>query len=284
MVVGRTNESDVRTILVAKPGLDYAEDFVLAVGIENGWSPTTHHQGIDAIHATGSVTEPPGGGVPEPAANGVVGRGLNGLVGYPHAVPRDRGLERDAGAGVFGAGGPGAAGVFGRGLNGVVGCEQGTPRDPAFEASEMAGVLGRGPTGVSGDGVGGTGVHGRGTPGVFGEGVNPGPGVLGDGGADGVGVFGQGRNGPGVQAKSDTDRGGIFESLRRAQIWIIPLDIPDPTQLPDSAPGVHAKAEAGELCVTITRDPRNNMRPVASLWFCKESTGLAATANWVQIA
>jgi hypothetical protein len=284
MVVGRTNESEVRTILVVKPTLDYSADFVLSVGIEGGYTPTTHHQGVDAIHAIGAVPEPPDpGGIREPAANGVVGRGLNGIVGYPHAAPRDRAQEREAQAGVFGAGGPDGAGVFGRGRTGVVGCEQGTPRDPAYEASETAGVLGRGPTGISGDGVSGPGVHGRGTPGVFGEGANANPGVFGDGGADGVGVYGQGRDGPGVQGQSHADRGGIFESRRRAQVWIVPLDIADPTKLP-SPPGAPARAEAGELCVTITRDQRTNMRPVASLWFCKESTGLAATANWVQIA
>jgi hypothetical protein len=89
---------------------------------------------------------------------------------------------------------------------------------------------------------------------------------------------------PKADAQSDTDRAAIFESKRRAQVQIVPLDIPDPTKLPDTAPGVPAKAEPGELCVTITRDVRTNMRPVASLWFCKESTGPAATANWVQIA
>ena len=60
------------------------------------------------------------------------------------------------------------------------------------------------------------------------------------------------------------------------------MNIPDPTKLPDPAPGVPAKAEPGELCVTITLDERQ--RAVASLWFCKESVGLAATANWFKIA
>jgi hypothetical protein len=297
MVVGRTNESEERTILVTKPTLEYAADFVLSVGIEDGgWTSTKDHQGVDAIQATGAIAESPGGagGITEPAANGVVGRGLNGLVGYPHPVPRDRGREREAEAGVFGAGGIGGAGVFGRGRTGVIGYEQDTDRDPSLETKEPTGVLGCGPTGgfgvsevsggAGGSVPGGPGVHGVGTPGVFGEGQNTNPGVAGDGGDDGVGVVGRGHGGPGMLAQSDADRAAVFESSRRAQIFIVPLGIPDPTKLPDTAPGVPAKAEPGELCVTFTRDVRTNMQTVASLWFCKQSSGLAATANWVQIA
>ena len=62
MVVGRTNESEERTILVAKPILEYDADFVLYVGIEGGWSSTKSHQGIDAIQATGAIPEPPAAG------------------------------------------------------------------------------------------------------------------------------------------------------------------------------------------------------------------------------
>ena len=88
-----------------------------------------------------------------------------------------------------------------------------------------------------------------------------------------------------MHGESDADRGGVFRSRLRAQVWIVPLDnISDPTKLPPGPDGLPAKADPGELCVTVTRDPRSNQRPVASLWFCKESTGPAATANWVQIA
>lgn len=299
MVVGRTNESEERTILVAKPTLEYQADFVLSVGIEGGWSSTKSHQGIDAIQATGAIVEPPSGGgggpAPEPAANGVVRRGLNGVVGYPHAVPRDRGGEREAQAGVFGAGGTNAAGVFGRGQNGIVGCEQTTPRDATFEAGETAGVLGRGPIGVSGDGLNGPGVHGRGGPGVLGDGVTGLPGVLGDGGAaGGIGVLGQGHDAQGIHGKSEGERGGIFESTLnragtqvRAQISLVPLTAKnpaDPSGGTISDPSQLTRADAGDLCVTITKDVRTNMRPIAALWFCTETNGPVGTPVWVKIA
>ena len=47
MVVGRTNESEERTIL------EYAADFVLSVGIEGGWSSTKHASKADQ-HALGA--------------------------------------------------------------------------------------------------------------------------------------------------------------------------------------------------------------------------------------
>jgi hypothetical protein len=279
MVVGRTNESEERTRLLATNGDNapdgYEEDFVLEVAIETDALLTKHLQGIDAIHATGSVAEGA-----KPPANGIVCRGLNGVVGYPHQTPRDKGLETDAQAGVYGAGGSGAAGVFGRGRTGIVGCEDTTPRDAAFEAGEKAGVLGRGEIGVTGDGVNGAGVHGRGQPGVRGDGVNGLPGVSGDGGADGgIGVLGHGQDAAGVHGVSDADRGGIFQSRRRAQVWLVPLnadDFPDPSRLP--------RADAGELCVTITQDVRTNRRPIASLWFCTETNGPAGTPVWVKVA
>jgi hypothetical protein len=302
MVVGRTNESEERTILVAKPVLEYNADFVLAVGIEGGWNSTKHHHGVDAIQATGAIAEPPSGGSPslEPAANGVVGRGLNGLVGYPHAMPRDRWRESEAQAGVFGAGGTNSAGVFGRGRSGLVGYEQTIDRNPALETTEPAGVFGCGPTGILGvSSVPGSlsigpGVHGRGAPGVHGDGVNGLPGVSGDGGDDGgIGVLGQGHDAQGVHGISEGDRGGIFESQLsrdekriRAQISLVPLTAVDPTMpgVQITNPSQLTKADAGDLCVTITQDVRTNRRPIAALWFCTETTGPAGTPVWVKIA
>jgi hypothetical protein len=298
MVVGRTNESAERTILVTKPTLDYAEDFVLAVGIEGGWSRTRHHQGIDAIHATGAIAEPPspGGPPPEPAASGVIGVGLNGIVGYPHPVTRDRGLEREAQAGVFGGGGTVAAGVFGRGRTGVVGYWKDTKQDPT-EITETAGVFGCGPTGVSGiasSTVGlGPGVHGSGAPGVAGDGRDGLPGVTGDGGPDGgIGVLGLGHDAQGVHGKSEGDRGGIFESQLshdeariRAQMSLIPINANDPANKSNKItdPSQLTHADAGDLCVTITQDVSTNRRPIAVLWFCKETSGPAGTPVWVKI-
>jgi len=278
MVVGRTNKSEDRTILVATNGDNapggYEEDFVLSVSIEDDHVLTNGLHGVDGIHATGSTELATGGAIGTlPPGNGIVARGLNGVVGYVHGALRDKAAESNTQAGVFGAGGIDAVGVFGSGLNGVVGCEQSTPRDTAWEMLETAGVLGRGPIGVAGDGLNGPGVHGRGTPGVRGEGVS-GPGVSGEGE---TGVFGNGSRGPGILATSSAENAGVFESRRRAQIWIVPLGekISDPTKLP-------GHAEPGELCVTISRDERG--ATTASLWFCAAGAGKASLANWVKIA
>jgi len=278
MVVGRTNQSEERTLLIARNGDNapdgYAEDFVLDVSIAGDRVLTNGAHGVDGIHASGSVEFPTGGAIGTiPAGNGIVARGLNGIVGYVQAALRDKTEEMNSQSGVVGEGGASAAGIFGRGQNGLVGCEQGTPRDAAFEARETAGVLGRGPIGVTGDGLNGPGVHGRGLPGVMGESPG-GPGVLGEGD---TGLVGRGRGGPGILSESDRENAAVFESKRRAQVWIVPLDsaIADPSKLP-------GHAEPGELCVTIGRDQRGSR--IASLWFCASSPGAASLANWVKLA
>jgi hypothetical protein len=57
MVVDRTNESEERTILVAKNGENapdgYAEDFVFHVSIKGDHVLETDSHGVDAIHAKG---------------------------------------------------------------------------------------------------------------------------------------------------------------------------------------------------------------------------------------
>jgi hypothetical protein len=284
LAVGRTNKSEVRTILVAFNGEDdpkYKEDFVLdvssvdnALEVDNPKGPDLKN-GVDAIHATGTVPTSQSTGGPIPAGNGVVGRGLNGLVGYVHGPPRARSFERDVHAGVLGVGDGASNGVFGRGLNGVVGLERATLRDTAFEAQERAGVLGRGEIGVSGDGVNGPGVHGRGIPGVRGEAPGIGPGVLGEGE---TGVIAEGRDGPGILASSKQEQAGVFQTAaKRAQVWLIPLDknVKDPGQL---------RGEPGELLVLLAEDERGT--EVASLWFCTigGGPGQASQANWKKLA
>jgi hypothetical protein len=223
LVVGRTNFSDQRTILVADehPG-GYENDFVLHVGSRNNSLQvlTPPGDGIDAIHGVGTIAS----GV-IPAGSGVVGIGLNGLVGYVHdptglappAFParRNKSLERAAiPAGVVGVG-DGADGtsngVFGQGLNGVVGYQGTTPRDFALErATDPAGAV---PAGVLGVGIG---VGGGVSNGVFGKGMN---GVVGYGratardiglemqiragvfGRSDIGVFGDGLAGAGVRGR-----------------------------------------------------------------------------------
>ena len=273
MVVGRTNYSEDRTLLVATNGGDYEAGFILSVSATDDSLLVANSNGVDGIHAKGTKLLPTGGQTIQPG-NGILGQGLNGVVGYVHAGLRDHGVEIDVGAGVLGIGGTSTMGVFGTGTNGVVGYEQTTPRDRTFEAQEMAGVLGRGQIGVSGDGVNGPGVHGRGLPGVQGE-LSGGPGVLGQGV---TGVMGEGNGGAGVQASSDTEQAAILESRRKAQVWLVPLRIKDPTELP--------KSEAGEIVATIARlDVPRDVPPieVASLWFCKVG-GSPSEANWIKLA
>src|SRR5690348_13557825 len=108
MVVGRTNETEERTLLVAINGDPdgYQADFVLQVSSKDNQLLRTVAEGVDAVHAIGTEALATGGAVGTiPEGNGVVGRGLNGLVGYVHAAATDKAEERDVHAGVLGEGG-----------------------------------------------------------------------------------------------------------------------------------------------------------------------------------
>ncbi|MGO4689853.1 hypothetical protein [Glaciibacter sp. 2TAF33] len=276
MVVGRTNVSEERTLLLASNGDNapdgYGEDFVLNVSTKDDKVLVSSSHGVDAIHAKGTVAFPTGGAIGTiPAGNGVIAQGINGAVGYVHEVARDKNLENSVGAGVLGVGGAGAAGVFGTGQNGVVGYEQATPRDVAFETAQRAGVLGRGETGVSGDGANGPGVFGRGLPGVQGLSAG-GPGLLGEGQ---TGVIATGNDGPGVIASSPAEQGAVLESKRMAQLWLVPLRIQSPLDLP--------RSNAGELLTTIWADKEQRGKEITSLWFCTVG-GDPTQANWVKLA
>jgi hypothetical protein len=276
MVVGRTNVSEERTLLLASNGDNapdgYGEDFVLNVSTVDDKVLVSSSHGVDGIHAKGTVAFPTGGAIGTiPAGNGIIAQGINGAVGYVHGVARDKPLEDSVGAGVLGVGGVAAAGVFGTGQNGVVGYEQATPRDLAFESAQRAGVLGRGETGVSGDGANGPGVFGRGLPGVQGF-SQGGPGVLGDGQ---TGVIASGNDGPGVIASSSAEQGAVLESKRMAQLWLVPLRIQSPLELPRST--------AGELLTTVWANKEQRDKEITSLWFCTVG-GNPTQANWVKLA
>ncbi|MBG0739257.1 hypothetical protein IV500_07620 [Paeniglutamicibacter antarcticus] len=276
MVVGRTNTSEDRTLLLAINGENapdgYGEDFVLNVSTDGDKVLVSTPRGVDGIHAKGTVSFPTGGAIGTiPAGNGVIAQGLNGAVGYVHGSARDRTLENSVGAGLLGVGGTAAAGVFGTGVNGVVGYEQATSRDLAFEAAQRAGVLGRGETGVSGDGANGAGVFGRGLPGVQGQ-SDAGAGVLATGQ---TGVVASGNDGPGVLASSSTEQAGVLKSARMAQLWLVPIRIEDPRSLD--------RSNAGELLATVWADREERGIDITSLWFCKVG-GDPQQANWVKLA
>jgi hypothetical protein len=285
--VGRTNESEERSLLVAINGDPdgYQADFVLAVSVAGNAILTKSWSGVDAIHATGTEELPTGGAIGTiPEGNGVVARGLNGVVGYVHAAPRDRNDERAVHAGVLGVGTTASPGVFGRGANGVVGYSDGAARDIAWEAAEASGVCGQ---------ALGVGVRGKGdSGGVLGESSSSagvtgasdlGPGVDGRSN-DGIGVLGQAGRGDGVTGISDEGIGGVFESRRSAQAWLLPREIDDLGPASVVTPTAFLSKEGslplpkagrrGQLLMVADASDH------ASLWLCISD---GPPARWAQI-
>ena len=214
-----------------------------------------------------------------------------------------RGVGDATGAvGVEGRGGAGGNGVFGRGMNGIVGLTATAVRNPTTEAAEPAGVSGVGDAssgvGVRGESVGpnagifgwsrsvggvgagpgvrglsddGLGVAAKGDTGVFAEGKTFGVEAGSD---DGTGMFAHSTKGPGLHARSKDSQAGIFETSHRAQIRLVPLDIADPGQFPQS--------DEGDLAVTRIEDPKRPGSFIVSLWFCIGG-GAAGQSNWTKI-
>ncbi|MDQ6899332.1 MAG: hypothetical protein M3072_07480 [Candidatus Dormibacteraeota bacterium] len=290
--VGRTNASEERSLLVAINGDPdgYQTDFVLDVSIAGNQVLTKNPDGVDAIHATGTVSLPTGGAIGTiPEGNGVVGRGLNGLVGYVHAAPRDRNDERNVHAGALGVGGSAAPGLFGRGVIGVLGYADGVPRDPTWEGADTAAVAGDG--GNAGIGLRGTGgnggVKGESAQSVGVQGISQlSPGVNGTS-TEGIGVIGTSLRGPGVHGTSSEDNGGVFESRNAAQLFLIPtvvapLKPPSPiTPLainvtPDEGPpSLPRRGRGGQLMAV-----RDKQSGACSLWFCVKD---GPPARWTQV-
>jgi hypothetical protein len=288
LAVGRTNSSEERTIVVATTAkAGYADDFVVFVGVKDGKVLRTVAEGVDGVHATGSVAFPTGGMIGTiPAGNGLVGTGLNGVVGYVHAQPRDKDEEKRVQAGVFGSGGA-APGVFGRGAAGVVGYSGTVPRDTAWEAEGSAGVRGGSDdVGVRGKGDAG-GVQGVSERSFGVEGVGA-TGVLGRS-TDGIGVYATCEAGPALQATSDTENAAVLEAPgRRAQLWLVPQEVDPPTgpevaitprgfnQIDgESTNPLRKNGRAGELAAIKDHQGR------ATLWFCVDDT--VSPSRWAQV-
>nr|WSW48739.1 hypothetical protein OG296_37040 [Streptomyces sp. NBC_01001] len=288
MVVGRTNVSDVRTILVASTPEDgYAEDFVFFVGAKDDKVLRTVADGVDAVHANGTVEFPTGGAIGVmPAGNGVVGTGLNGIVGYVRAAPRDKSEEKAVKAGVLGVGSGASPGVFGRSNNGVVGYTTGTARDPGWESRPRAGVSGRSDgIGVRGKGSEGGvqglspqsfGVQGEGNPGVHARGID-----------SGAGTITQGEDGPGVIATSVKQNAAVFEASEKPQVWLVPRKAAQPTgQVVAITPNgfnlidgenrnpLSKNGRAGELAALVDGQGQ------VTLWFCVSES---PPSRWAQM-
>lgn len=287
LTAGRTNTSEERTIVLATTAKSgYADDFVVYVGTKDGKVLRTVAEGVDGIHATGSVEFATGGMIGTiPAGNGLVGTGLNGVVGYVHAQPRDTDEEKRTQAGVFGSGGA-AAGVLGRGANGVVGYSGTVTRDTAWEADGQAGVRGRSDDiGVRGKGGAG-GVQGTSERSFGVEGVGA-TGVLGRS-TDGVGVYAACETGPGFQATSDADNAAVLQASKRPQLWLVPTEVEPPNgplvtinpqgfnQIDgESTNPLPKNGRAGELA--SIKDAEGH----TTLWFCVDDT--TTPSRWAQV-
>lgn len=156
------------------------------------------------------------------------------------------------------------AGVIGRG---------GVPIPP--EGDVAAGVIGLA-GGVSIPTIaetGNTGVYGAGPTGVFGHGS--------------VGVRGQSDSGPGVHGIADSGRGGMFESVRSAQVQLVPQEVRapfplrvtvTPTAIPGGPEGVKLPKDgrAGDL-LALMDDQKQ-----CALWFCVSGDG-GGPAQWAPV-
>jgi len=293
--------------------------------VGKGWSATLPSEGGSGVVGIGGNSQGTGvlgrgGGGLHPGVGGIGVHGVGGSQSEPTwdpMVPPGAGVLAQGGrqtkfndkrlphgAGVVGVAGgsakpapplnqTGSVGVYGQGaeaevetvnIDGVV-----TVVGPTAPG---AGVIGRGGMpipprmpiaagviGLAGDTAipplsetGNTGVYGAGPTGVFGHGL--------------LGVRGQGKGGPGVHGVSDTDRGGVFESTRSAQVQLIPHDLRArmPAPVAVTAMAIPTKEESrlpkdgrgGDL-LALMDDQR-----YCTLWFCVKD-GAGGPAQWAQV-
>ncbi len=208
------------------------------------------------------------------------------------------------GAGVIGVGGDagskdmpslqdsGSAGVFGQGAEAIIENISGTS---TFVGPEEAGpgVVGRGGVAISSDFRLKLPV-GAGVIGLAGGQNKPAITETGDTGVFGLGrtgVQGHGIAGPGLIARSDQDRGGVFKSDLSAQIRLVPKKVG--TRLPEASvvtpTGISEVAlksgvvslpkvgQGGDL-MTLIDDTRR-----CTLWFCVQDSSRGQPARWAQV-
>lgn len=259
-------------------------------------------RGGTGVHGAGGLADlspagGSGGGAPPPEVlpgTGVLGQG---------GTITDQNKERRLlGTGVIGVGGDagnddrpspsnaGSAGVFGQGAEARI--------DQVFEggastlvgpAEAGAGVIGRGGLPVPREFPVGAGVIG-----LAGGHDKPAIDETGGCGVYGLGTIGvraRGDGGPGVHARSDADRGGVFATERAAQVRLVPQRVR--TRLPETtavtptgiapaalASGVVSLPKAGEAgdLMTLSDDLGQ-----CTLWFCVRDGSGGGPARWAQV-
>lgn len=243
-----------------------------------------------------------------PRPNGIAGGGIGVHGTGGNVVAESVPLGKLPGTGVLGRGGSiitqnGGGFLLGTGVIGIGGSGE-EPVEPIGDAGSV-GVFGQGAAarmervvagGTStlvGPAEAGAGVIGRGgltTPPEFPGGA----GVIGlaggqskppiaETGATGVyglgrtGVNARGSGGPGLNAHSDHDRGGVFGSENAAQIQLVPHRVRRGFETPERGVVPLPKAgKGGDLMTLVDADGS------CTLWFCVRGSG-AGPARWAEV-
>jgi hypothetical protein len=248
-----------------QPGIDFFPSVPPGVGVlAQGGRVFTEFNTTRQPHGAGVVALAGGDGQPVPPLTATGGIGVYG-----------QGADAEEETGVTASGDPAPAGPMDPGA-GVMGRGGVTSLPAGPIAAGVIGLAGQTPIPPISE-TGGSGVYGGGPTGVFGRGA---PGVRGksDGGA-------------GVNGLSDADRGGVFESVKSAQVQLVPsilLHLPPPvtvtvTAIPvprqELGPALPWDGRAGDL-IAITDDHRQ-----CTLWFCvigANDSG-SGVATWSQV-
>ncbi len=264
--------------------------------------------GGTGVHGVGGVGDlqaglpaPPGQPTPPDIMPGTGVFGQGGKIGMDSNTKRLL-----LGAGVIGVGGDagnkdmpslqdsGSAGVFGQGAEAVIENIFDSGTSISVGPKEAGpGVVGRGGVTITSDFRLELPV-GAGVIGLAGGQNKPAITETGDTGVFGLGrmgVQGHGTAGPGLIARSDQDRGGVFKSDLSAQIRLVPKKVG--TRLPEASAvtptgiseislksGVVSLPKAGQGgdLMTLIDDTRR-----CTLWFCVQDPSRGQPARWAQV-
>jgi hypothetical protein len=109
---------------------------------------------------------------------------------------------------------------------------------------------------------------------------------------DGTGVWGASGGGIGVHGRSESGRGGVFESTKSSQLQLVPTERPVREQamttvtLTPHFPVLPNDGEAGDMSATLEQEPDGTTGGTslqARLWFCVRSNSTSRPAGWAQV-